>query len=130
MAQPRAMTVIALPVNGRWTWDARGDGRAVRVSTHADVGLLNVSLWRDDVCVGTVRLTPADAANLSASLTDGIARLAERPAAPAPEADGRLGDLEARIARLETRRSVPLWRRVPAAVAAWAERTPGARRPR
>ncbi|MGY1603126.1 hypothetical protein [Geodermatophilus sp. SYSU D00815] len=121
------MTVLALPTAGRWTWDARGDGRAVRVSTHADVGLLNVSIWRDDICVGTVRLTPADAAAFSASLTDGIARLAERPPASAAVPD-QLRELEARVARLETRRPAPVWRRVPTAVAAWAARTPGSRR--
>ncbi|MGY1617067.1 hypothetical protein ACI797_10015 [Geodermatophilus sp. SYSU D00691] len=120
------MTVIALPTHGRWTWDARGDGRAVRVSTHPDVGLLNVSIWRADVCVGTVRLTAADAAGLASSLTDGIARLVTRPE-PAAEPD-RLHELEARIIRLERRRPAPLWRRVPAAVAAWAGRTPGPRR--
>ena len=121
------MTVIALPTHGRWTWDARGAGRAVRISTHPDVGLLNVSLWRDDVCVGTVRLTAADAAHLAGSLTDGIARLVPREPAAAPD---RPGELEARITRLEARRPAPIWRRLVAALAAWAERTPGSRRPR
>jgi hypothetical protein len=120
------MTVIALPTHGRWAWDARGDGRAVRVSTHAEVGLLNVSVWREDVCVGTVRLAPADAAQLITGLSDGLAELAAvRP--QAPTADPRLRDLEERLTRLESR-PAPLWRRVPSAVAAWAEKTPRLRR--
>ncbi|WP_448624657.1 hypothetical protein [Geodermatophilus sp. URMC 64] len=117
------MTVIALPTHGRWAWDTRGGGRAVRVSTHADVGLLNVSVWRDDVCVGTVRLAPADAAQLITGLSDGLAELAAaRPQVPTTD-EPRLRELEERLTRLE-RRSAPLWRRVPAAVAAWAEKTP------
>jgi hypothetical protein len=117
------MTVLALPTHGRWAWDDRGDGRAVRVSTHAEAGLLVVSLWRDDICVGTVRLPPGEAAAVAAALTDGLAELADRPApAPVAAAD-RLQALEQRLARLEAPRP-PAWRRVPAAVAAWAARTP------
>src|SRR3954451_11265565 len=91
------MTVLAMPTHGRWAWDDRGDGRAVRVSTHADVGLLVVSLWRDNVCVGTVRLAPAEAAAVAAALTDGLAELADRPApGPVPAAD-RLHAAEERL---------------------------------
>jgi hypothetical protein len=117
------MTVIALPAHGRWAWDARGDGRAVRVSTHEAVGLLNLSIWRDDVCVGTVRLRPDDAATLINGLSEGLALLAaSAPADPAAEAE-RFRELEERLTRLESR-PAPLWRRVPSAVAAWAEKTP------
>ena len=63
------MTAVGLPVHGRWAWDARGDGRAVRISTHPESGLLNLSLWREDLCVGTVRLRPDEAATLIAGLT-------------------------------------------------------------
>jgi hypothetical protein len=117
------MTVLALPGHGRWAWDDRGDGRAVRVSTHPDAGLLVVSLWRDNVCVGTVRLAPAEAAAVAAALTDGLAELADRPApGPLPAAD-RLHAVEERLARLEASRR-PAWHRLPAAVAAWAVRAP------
>lgn len=124
------MTVIALPTHGRWAWDARGDGRAVRVSTHAAVGLVNVSLWRDDVCVGTVRLAPDDVAALVHGLTEGLAELAVPAAVPAPEpAPGaeRLRQLEERLARLETGPR-PAWRRAGDAVITWAEHSPRMRR--
>jgi hypothetical protein len=104
------MTVIELPTHGRWAWDARGDGRAVRVSTHAKVGLVNVSIWRGDVCVGTVRLQPDEAATLVAGLTEGLADLAT--ASPASAGDEpRLRALEERVIRLESRRPAPAWRR-------------------
>jgi len=123
--KPVAMTVIALPTHGRWTWDARGQGRAVRVSTHADAGLLNLSIWRDDVCVGTVRLAPDDAASLVHGLTEGLAALAESasPAVPAAD-DERLSELEQRLTRLEAHRSTPPWRRAVGAVVSWAQRSP------
>src|SRR4051794_32860022 len=121
------MTVIALPTHGRWAWDARGDGRAVRVSTHADVGLVNVSVWREDVCVGTVRLGPADVAGLITGLSDGLAELAAvRPRQPGTDG-GRLHELEARLTRLESRRT-PVWRKMPAVVAAWTRKSPVGRR--
>jgi len=73
------MTGLSLPSRGRWVWDARDRTRAVRVSTHAEVGLLNLSVWRDETCVGTVKLRPEEAADLVAALTDGLAGLAARP---------------------------------------------------
>src|SRR5690348_16979713 len=113
------MTVIALPTHGRWAWDARGDGRAVRVSTHPALGLLNLSLWRDDVCVGTVRLAPEDAATLIDGLSEGLAQLAVvgPPGDPAADA-ARFRELEQRLAALERRSSG--WRRALDAVVSWA----------
>src|SRR3954469_11440687 len=108
------MTVIALPTHGRWAWDARGDGRAVRVSTHADVGLLNLSVWREDVCVGTVRLAAADVAKLITGLSEGRAQLvAVRPEERGTDGE-RQREPEERLTRLESRRT-PAWRKLPAA---------------
>ena len=98
------MTVVQLPVRGRWAWDARGDRRAVRVSPHADENVVNLSVWRDDVCVGTVRLSPAEASALVSGLSDGLAELAQRPSAVPAH------DLETRLARLEARLATPAWR--------------------
>jgi hypothetical protein len=114
------MTAVRLPTNGRWAWDQRGDGRAVRVSTHAEAGVVNVSLWRDDVCVGTARLAPSEAAGLIGGLTDGLAELAARPAPQASASTERLHELELRLARLEHVVRPPVWRRVPGAVLGWA----------
>jgi hypothetical protein len=119
------MTVIALPTHGRWAWDARGDGRGARVSTHAALGLLNLSIWRDDVCVGTVRLAPEDAATLINGLSDGLAQLAAAAPPGDPTADAaRFRELEERLTRLERR--PPVWRRAVDAVVTWAGRAPGA----
>src|SRR4051812_27445236 len=117
------MTVLAMPRHGRWAWDDRGDGRAVRVSTHADAGLLAVSLWRDDLCVGTVRPAPVEAAALATALTDGLAELADRPAPAPPAAPARLPGGEGGPPGLGAPRP-PAWCRSPAAVAAWAARAP------
>ena len=114
------MTVAGLPVHGHWTWDARGDGRAVRISTHPESGLLNLSLWREDVCVGTARLRPDDAASLVAGLTDGLARLAARPRSVGPDA-ATLAELEARLARLEDHPPTR-WRQAADAISGWAVR--------
>ena len=112
------MTAVVLPVQGRWAWDARGDGRAVRVSTHAESGVVNLSLWREDTCVGTARLRPDDVAELVTGLTEGLAALAGRPRLVAPES-GRLLELEARLARLER---PPLWRQAATAATGWVVR--------
>lgn len=114
------MTAVVLPVHGRWTWDARGEGRAVRVSTHVERGVVNLSLWRGETCVGTARLAPDDAAGLVAGLTEGLATLAARPRVVGPEAT-RVAELEDRLARLERERQ-PVWRRATDAVTGWAVR--------
>jgi hypothetical protein len=103
------MTAVpVVPLHGRWAWDLRGEGRAVRVSTHREAGLLNLSIWREDTCVGTVRLLPEDAAGLVTGLTDGLAALA----APSQAARSRrMHELELRMARLESQVRAPLWRR-------------------
>ena len=113
------MAAVAMPVHGHWAWDARGDGRAVRVSTHPESGLLNVSFWRQDTCVGTARLRPDEAAALISGLTDGLAALAARPRVVGPDA-ATLADLEARLVRLEQQPSP--WQRVGTAVTGWMVR--------
>ena len=100
-------TVVRFPEQrGRWAWDARGDNRAVRVSAHQREHLVNLSVWRDDLCVGTVRLRPDEAAALVTGLTEGLAQLAARPTGVSPQ----VSDLEERVTRLETRLTEPAWR--------------------
>jgi hypothetical protein len=98
------MSVLPFPPRGRWAWDARGHERAVRVSAHPPEGLVNLSVWREDVCVGTVRLRPDEVAALVEGLTDGLARLAERPA------EASVSDLEGRVTRIESRLARPAWK--------------------
>jgi hypothetical protein len=113
------MSVLPFPPRGRWAWDARGNERAVRVTAHPPEGLVNLSVWRDDMCVGTVRLRPDEVAGLVEGLTEGLARLAERPAAPSvgdPSVGGpsvgdpSVSDLEGRVTRIESRLARPAWK--------------------
>ena len=107
-AQPGQMTtVVRFPEQrGRWAWDARGDNRAVRVSAHARENIVNLSVWRDDICVGTVRLMPDEVTALVTGLTDGLAVLAARPQGSSPSID----HLEERLARLEAQLAEPAWK--------------------
>ena len=70
------MAVVPLPPRGEWFGDARDGERALRVSWHAEKGCVVLSCWRAEACVGTVRLTPTDAARLIAVLADGLAATA------------------------------------------------------
>ena len=114
------MTVVALPVHGRWAADARGEGRSIRVSAHVEKGLVVLSLWRGETCVGTARLSPEDAAGVVAGMTDGLAAMAAHPRVVSPDS-GRVADLEARLARLEAH-GRPVWRRAADAVTGWGVR--------
>ncbi len=103
-------TVVRFPEQrGRWAWDARGNNRAVRVSAHARENVVNLSVWRDDVCVGTVRLLPDEVTALVTGLADGLAELASRPAGSSDvrSLEERLARLES---RLESRLEEPPWR--------------------
>jgi hypothetical protein len=97
------MSVLPFPSRAHWAWDARGHDRAVRVSPHPRENVVNLSVWREDLCVGTVRLRPADVAALIAGLTDGLVDLAQRPAEPSATVAG----LEDRLARVEDRPAGP-----------------------
>lgn len=103
------MTVLPLPDRGRWVWDARDRARAVRLAGHREAGLVNLSVWRDETCVGTVKLRPDEVVDLVGALTDGLARLTvpPPPARPSP----RIAELEQRLAEVESRLAVPAWQR-------------------
>lgn len=77
---PKAVTIAdmrpQLSPHGRWIADQRGEGRAVRVSSHVEGGFLVVSTWKEDTCVATVRLLPEEAALLVGGLAEGLGRLA------------------------------------------------------
>jgi hypothetical protein len=53
--------------------DSRSRSRVLRASWHHEVGLLVLSLWREDACVGTVRLSPREAARLAEVIGAGLA---------------------------------------------------------
>ena len=100
------MSVLPFPSRAHWAWDARGHERAVRVSPHPRENVVNLSVWREDLCVGTVRLRPADVAALIAGLTDGLVDLAQRPANSA----STVAELADRLTRVESRLARPTWR--------------------
>ena len=68
-----------MPRNGRVSpestilVDARGEGRALRVTWHPEQsdrdGLVVLSLWRGNLCVGSFRLTADDVPALLHALT-------------------------------------------------------------
>lgn len=61
-----------LPETGSIFLDARGGGRAMRVSWHHDKGLVVLSLWRDNVCAGSFRLPIDDVPDMIVTLRAGL----------------------------------------------------------
>ncbi len=67
--------VVAPPLETSVLVDARGNGRAMRVTWHheaGDAGLVVLSLWHDEVCVGSFRLEAADVPALVTTLVEGL----------------------------------------------------------
>lgn len=52
--------------------DARGQGRALRVSWHHEAGLVVLSLWRENVCAGSFRLAVDEVPALIDMLREGL----------------------------------------------------------
>jgi hypothetical protein len=75
--------VLPMPAVGDVFTDVRGGGRTMRVSQHADKGVVVVSFWAGELCRSSFRLSVADAARLAA-LFGGVppSLPAEDPAAP------------------------------------------------
>ena len=115
------MSVLPFQPRSLWVWDARGHDRAVRITAHTNEGLVNLSVWRDDFCVGTVRLPPAEVAGLVAGLTEGLARLAEQPSGSAREDAEKLAAMEERLAVLEAQVTRSGWRAAVAGAAGRAQ---------
>lgn len=67
------MTVLPFPSNATWVHDARGDGRAARISVHT--GLVVLSVWSGDTCTATVRLRPEDVVDVVTALTQSLVEL-------------------------------------------------------
>ncbi|NYG54286.1 hypothetical protein [Nocardioides perillae] len=74
------------PTHGAVLLDPRGGGRALRATWHLDRTdesgradpLVVLSLWRDNVCAGSFRLTPAEVPGLVALLAGGLDALERR----------------------------------------------------
>lgn len=65
--------VLSLPEGVAMFSDARDARRAMRVTWHQSSGVVVLSLWRDEACVGTLRLPRDDVPDLIAALTTGLA---------------------------------------------------------
>jgi hypothetical protein len=65
--------VAPLPVHGTAFFDARQDGRTLRVSFHAAQSVFVLSMWRGDTCLGTFRLPAGDAPELVHAITEPLA---------------------------------------------------------
>jgi hypothetical protein len=52
--------------------DARGEGRALRLTWHHEADVVVLSLWRDRICAGTFRLSTADVAEFVDALVEGM----------------------------------------------------------
>jgi hypothetical protein len=65
--------VVPLPASGDVFMDARGTERGLRVSWHTELGLVVVSLWRADTCIGTLQLHRDEVPRLISALADGLA---------------------------------------------------------
>ena len=80
---------VALPAVHRELFaDARG--RGLRASWHPEVGVVVLSIWEREVCIGTFHLAITDAGRLSAMLTTHLGEYVEECAAWADAA--RFGD--------------------------------------
>lgn len=62
-----------LPVRGEVVVDARGGGRALRVSWHPEHGLVVLSVWRGAICVATVQVEASEVPHLVDVLVRGLA---------------------------------------------------------
>ena len=65
-------TVSPLPDQGSIFVDARGAGRALRVTWHHESGLVVLSLWREISCVATFRLAIDEVPELIDALRSGL----------------------------------------------------------
>ena len=71
--------VSALPAKGGVVFDARNQGRSLRVGWHPTERLVVLSIWHANRCVATCQLTRVDAASLVAELESGLADLPAEP---------------------------------------------------
>jgi hypothetical protein len=74
--------VTPLPTRGTVFFDARDDGRTLRVSFHPEQAVYVISVWRADTCLGTFRLLAEHAADFVHAITEPLAE-------PYADADGQ-----------------------------------------
>ena len=69
------MTAVRpFPTTGSIFLDARGGDRALRASWHEEAGVVVLSLWRDNLCAGSFRLSIDEVPDLIEMLRAGLVR--------------------------------------------------------
>lgn len=71
---------------------ASDEPSVLQATWHSDAGVVVISLWRDETCIGTSRLAPDEAGRLAIFVTRGLAELAtdaldKRPIGSADEVE-------------------------------------------
>ena len=61
-----------LPETGSIFLDARGQDRALRISWHSEASVVVLSLWRDNLCTGSFRLSVDEVPDLIDLLRTGL----------------------------------------------------------
>ena len=69
---PWSMARTRTPRTGAVFLDPRGEDRSLRVTWHQEAQLVVLSLWRDNVCAGTFRLSADEVPDLIALLRAGL----------------------------------------------------------
>lgn len=69
--------VTPLPTSGGAFFDARDEGRSLRMSWHKQAARFVLSLWREDRCVGSCWLTATEMSRLVAATTAALADAVE-----------------------------------------------------
>lgn len=90
MVQATPLPATPLPRAGEIYLDARSPSRALRVSWHAEAGVVVLSLWRGNLCVSTFQLAVDEVPDLIDVLRAGLdasytSALAQRRAARLPD---------------------------------------------
>jgi hypothetical protein len=67
------LPVTPLPTAGEVFLDARGPGRALRVTWHGEADVVVLSLWLGRTCSGSFRLPVEEVPDLVAALRAGLA---------------------------------------------------------
>jgi hypothetical protein len=76
------------PRTGTVFLDPRGQDRTLRVTWHQESQLVVLSLWRDNVCAGTFRLTADEVPELIALLRAGLDQAYDDARARVERVDG------------------------------------------
>lgn len=78
------MAELARVADGSWFTDERSPHRNLRVNVHDEDGLVVLTTWRNNRCIGSIRLTMGEAGRLAQALVGGLTDAATRAPARSP----------------------------------------------